>query len=305
MTRVYESDTEYTGTGNPPLIIEFLDTEGKIDYLQRILANEGKPTAIVGSINVEYIAKYYNDYLSYVYKDGGTIGSKAEVIQALAFAKGQSLAYENFSAFSAKFGYKLSGGFVSKIYSLGATNELTVNIANSVEVTTDDSRKVLNFIGATAAFSSNRTLSMLNGIIAGTSCRDFGNVNTNSMRGVVLSGSSTTTLNTHTELGHNLPTGNYAKHYVASALTTIGDNATGDLGYSGLATIAKVGATAKLWKNGSVVATGGEQMAYTLPNTYLFIANGNVANSKLYESWLIFSSSETIAANLSSYLNNS
>lgn len=305
MTRFIVSDSQPAAGIVLPTVFDFLDQQGSIELLQSILAAEGKPTNIVDSTNVDYIAQNFSKYTSYVYGDDGVIGSEAAVIQALAFAKGQSLAYENFSAFSAKFGYKLSGGFVSKIYSLGATNELTVNIANSVEVTTDDSRKVLNFIGATAAFSSNRTLSMLNGIIAGTSCRDFGNVNTNSMRGVVLSGSSTTTLNTHTELGHNLPTGNYAKHYVSSALTTIGDNATGDIGYSGLATIAKVGATAKLWKNGSVVATGGEQMAYTLPNTYLFIANGNVANNKLYESWLIFSSSETIAANLSSYLNNS
>lgn len=305
MTRFIVSDSQPVAGIVLPTVFDFLDQQGSIELLQSILAEEGKPTNIVDSTNVDYIAQNFSKYTSYVYGDDGVIGSEAAVIQALAFAKGQTLAYENFSAFSAKFGYKLSGGFVSKIYSLGATNELTVNIANSVEVTTDDSRKVLNFIEATAAFSSNRTLSMLNGIIAGTSCRDFGNVNTNSMRGVVLSGASTTTLNAHTELGHNLPTGNYAKHYVASALTTIGDNATGDLGYSGLATIAKVGATAKLWKNGSVVATGGEQMAYTLPNTYLFIANGNVANNKLYESWLIFSSSETIAANLSSYLNNS
>ncbi|WP_310612300.1 hypothetical protein, partial [Acinetobacter baumannii] len=111
------------------------------------------------------------------YKDGGVIGSKAGVIQALAFAKGQSIAYEDFSAFSAKFGYKLVDGFVSKIYGLGATNDLTVNVANSVEVTIDNSRLVLNFIGATSNFSSIKNLSMINGIIVGTSCRDVGNVN--------------------------------------------------------------------------------------------------------------------------------
>lgn len=305
MTRFIISDSQPAAGIVLPTVFDFLDQQGSIELLQSILAAEGKPTNIVDATNVDYIAQNFSKYTSYVYGDDGVIGSEAAVIQALAFAKGQSLSYENFSAFSAKFGYKLSGGFVSKIYSLGATNELTVNIANSVEVATDDSRKVLNFVGATAAFSSNKALSMLNGIIAGTSCRDFGNVNTNSMRGIVLSGASNTTVNAHTELGHNLPTGNYAKHYVASALATIGDNATADLGYSGLATIAKVGATAKLWKNGSVVATGGEQMAYTLPNTYLFIANGNVANNKLYESWLIFSSNETIASNLSAYLNNS
>ncbi|MDI9733080.1 hypothetical protein QM259_12365 [Acinetobacter baumannii] len=304
MTRVYESDTEYTGTGNPPLIIDFLDTEGKIDYLQRILANEGKPTAIVDSINVEYIAKYYNEYLSYVYKDGGTIGSKAGVIQALAFAKGQSIAYGDFSAYSAKFGYKLVNGFVSKIYALGAINDLTVNVASSVEVATDNTRRVFNFIGASSAFSSVKSLSLLNGLIIGTSCRDTGNVNTNSMRGIVLSGSTTSTTAAHSELGHNLPTGNFAKHYVNSTLTTISDNVAEDVGYSGLASIIKVGNTAKLWKNGAVAASGGTQMAYTLPNTYLFIANGNVANNKLYESWIIFGNSESVAANLSIYLNN-
>ncbi|HEI8439521.1 TPA: hypothetical protein SLF30_000171 [Acinetobacter baumannii] len=309
MTRFIISDTESTSSTPLPTIFSFLSQSGKIAKLQEILAAEGKPTNIINTTNVDYIASCFEKYTSYVYADKGVIGSEAAVIQALAFAYGQSLAFENFSAFSAKYGYKIttinSINYVSKLYSLGAVNEMTVNIADGVQVDTDGSRRVLSFISSTAAFSSNKPLSLLNGIIAGTSCRDLGNVNTNSMRGVVLSGSSTTTTSAHTELGHNLPTGNYAKHYVASALTTIGDNAVGDLGYSGLATISKVGVTAKLWKNGSVVATGGTQMPYTLPNTFLFIANGNIASNKLYESWIIFSDSETIAANLSTYLNNS
>ncbi|MFX9650871.1 hypothetical protein ABTU72_05555 [Acinetobacter baumannii] len=305
MGRAYKSDTPSTGKRLFKTRLDFLTQTGKIEYLKEILRLEGKPDGIIDSNNVDYIANNYSKYYAYVYKDGGVIGSKAGVVQALAFAKGQSIAYEDFSAFSAKFGYKLVDGFVSKIYGLGATNDLTVNVANSVEVTIDNSRLVLNFIGATSNFSSIKNLSMINGIIVGTSCRDVGNVNTNSMRGIVLSGSTTSTTGAHTELGHNLPTGNFAKHYVNSALTTISDNTTTDVGYSGLATIAKAGLQAKLWKNGALAASGGTQMAYTLPNTYLFIANGNVANNKLYESWIIFGSSETIAANLSSYLSNS
>ncbi|MDH2480846.1 hypothetical protein QDR25_07190 [Acinetobacter baumannii] len=303
MGRFYFSDTEYTGTDILPTILDFLEPEGQVDFLRDILAAENKPLTLVDLNNVGYIAPNYSKYESYVLSDKGVIGSPASVIEALAFAYSQSIAYEDFSAFSAKFGYKLSGKFVSKIYGLGATNDLTVNIADSVELATDSGRKVLNFVGASAAFSSSKSLTMLKGIIAGTSCRDMGNVNTNSMRGVVLSGSSGSTTGAHTELGHNLPTGNFAKHYVNSALTTISDNVATDTGYSGLATIAMVGAQAKLFKNGEVVVTGGNQMAYTQPNTYLFIANGNVANNKLYESWIIFGNSETVAANLSSYLN--
>ncbi|HEI8439784.1 TPA: hypothetical protein SLF30_000444 [Acinetobacter baumannii] len=306
MAKVSLSDSKWSGRKMPKTVLELLNSAGKKKSLQNILSKEGMPTSLVTDSNADFIAQHYSEYTSYVASKGGVIGSLGSVIEALSFIFSQSLAYENVTAFSAKFGCEVSvDGYVSKLFGLGANNDLSVNTANSVTITTDSNRLVLNFAGATSAYSSTKTLSLLNGIIAGTSCRDLGNVNTNSMRGIVLSGSSTTTSNAHTELGHNLPTGNYAKHYVSSALTTIGDNATGDMGYSGLATIAKVGATAKLWKNGAVVATGGTQMAYTLPNTYLFIANGNVANNKLYESWIIFSDSETIAANLSTYLNNS
>lgn len=304
MARVYLSDTQYTGKKQLKNLLDFLDTSGKVAYLQNILTKEGLPTSLVNLTNVDYISKNYSNYLSYVGSNGGEIGSYGQVIKALSFAQSQSIDYNNFQAFGAIYGYKKVDGFVSQLFSLGANNILTINVASSVDIQEDAGRKVLNFIGATSAFSSNKALSMMNGLIIATSCKDTGNVNTNSMRGVVLSGASNTTSSAHTELGHNLPTGNFAKHYVTNALATITDNEVGDVGYSGLATIAKVGTTAKLFKNGTTVATGGTQTQYTLPNTYLFIANGNVANNKLYQSWVVFGESETLAQNLSSYLNS-
>lgn len=306
MATVIQSNKAYTGSKVLPNIIDFITTTSdKTVYLKKLYGSVQGDTTYITSANADSLFSTLKAHRDRVIADGGVVLSLAMTLRAIIFADKNTLTSANYSAYSAGFGVKLSGSTVVKVYDLSGRDQTAV--IGSFTRTVDAN---LNVISASVASSLIATTQFTGGAgtIIGSSSNDVNSDTTSLVRAPALFQNAQGTGSRYMDVENN--NGNVARlSYTLNSGTATSINysqaGANYLKYAGIVGISIGGGASTLYENGiqkSTSATASKDL--TGLSVYLG-ATISSANSFLNESWIINSTSTSLAQALSVHLNKS
>lgn len=305
MATVIQSNKAYTGSKVLPNIIDGITTTSdKTAYLKKLYASVQGDTTYITSANADSLFSTLKAHRDRVIADGGVVLSLAMTLRAIIFADKNSLTTANYSASSVGFGVKLSGISVVKVYDLSG-RDLTVlsgSFSRAVDGNLNVSSASSGSLICTTPFTGG------SGTIIGSCSNDVNNDTTSFIRSPFLAQNAAASGGLYASIENN--NGNVARlSYTLSSgtATTINYSQAGAnyLKYAGIVGISIGGGATTLYENGTQKATSATA---SKDMTGLSIYVGSTissANSFLNESWIINSTSTSLAQALSVHLNKS
>lgn len=306
MSVILQSNKRYTGSKVLPNIIDSITTTAeKVSYLQRLYSSVKGDTAYITTSNTDSLFNALKAHRDRVINDGGIVLSLAMTLRAIIFATKNSLTSANYSAVSPEFGVKLSGTNIVKVYDLSGRDQ--TGLTGSFTRTVDNN---LNVISASVASSLIAPVPFTGGAgtIIGSSSNDVNSDTTSLVRAPALFQNAQGTGSRYIDIENN--NGNVARlSYMFSSGTAAAINysqaGANYLKYAGIVGISIGGGASTLYENGTQKSTSTTP-SKDLTGLAIYIgATISSANSFLNESWVINSTSQTLAQDLSNHLNKS
>lgn len=306
MATVIQSNKAYTGSKVLPNIIDGVTTTAdKTAYLKKLYASVQGDTTYITSANADSLFSTLKTHRNRVLADGGIVLSLAMTLRAIIFADKNSLTTANYSASSVGFGVKLSGISVVKVYDLSG-RDLTV-LSGSFTRAVDGN---LNVSSASSVSSLICTTPFTGGAgtIVGSCSHDVNNDTTSFIRSPVLAQNAAASGASYASIENN--NGNIARlSYTSNSGSVVNLNysqaGANYLKYAGIAGISIGGGASTLYENGTQKSTSATA-SKDLTGLSIYVGSTiSSANSFLNESWVINSTSTSLAQELSVHLNKS
>ncbi|WP_065724983.1 hypothetical protein [Acinetobacter baumannii] len=309
MAVVIQSNNVYTGNKALPNIIDSItQTSSKTQFLKKLYATINGDTAYITDANSDVLFDALKAHRTRVLADGGLIPSLANTLRALIFAKQNSLAIADYSAFAADFGVKLVGNTVIKLYDI-AGRDMKVN-SGTFERATDAGFNVLKNT-ATSTLISENSIQGNTGMILGSSLHDAdaGSSSSQAVKGMYMSDTAN-----GSGVGVGYLESNqggvsrlYYKRQVDNVMTNLPYDQVGNYKkYSGLVGyLSNSNNRVEIYENG-VIKNGATAAQVDLSAMSIYpVISALSLNSFIRESWIIRSTSQNLALLLSNYLNKS
>ncbi|WVZ31392.1 hypothetical protein V5F22_03310 [Acinetobacter baumannii] len=309
MAIVFQSNNRYTGNKALPNIIDSITlTTTKTQYLKKLFATINGDTQYITDSNSDVIFNTLKAHRQRVMADGGIVLSLANTLKAIIFALQQSIVVADYSAYSPDFGVKLVGNSVVKLYDL-AGRDMKV-LSGTYERATDQDNNVIKNTAISTLIAEKSFLGNA-GMILGASLHDAdaGSSSSAAVKGMYMSDNAA---GSGVSAGY-LESNNgglsrfYYKRFADSQITNVFYDQTNNYKrYSGLVGyMSNTNNRVELYENGALKgAATAAQVDLTSVTIFPTISTLSL-NSFIRESWIIRSSSQTLATALSIYLNKS
>ena len=288
-------------------------TNNRTTYLKGLLANIGGDSSYITDSNSDAIFTTLNTHRLRVEGDGGTVLSLARTLNAFVFARKNSITDPAlYSAYSPNFGYKKSGTSVIKVYDLNARDFELLTPTASFELTEDSGLNVIKNLNQ-ATMISKTAIAGNQGMILGACVHDIdpSSTSTLTVRGMYMMDNPNGTGAGQGYLETNY--GGLARLYyktTGDVMTSLPyDQGVNYKKYSGLVGyMSKIETSqgvprVEIYENGSIKAgSNADQKNISALSIYPTMSMLSL-NSFFNESWIIRSTSQTLAIALSNYLN--
>jgi hypothetical protein len=293
MGQVSFSGAKYTGTNALVSARSLASGSTELAAVSKKLAHY----AIVPSI--------LNAYMARVLADGGIITDLASLAAAGDWLVANSVALADIEAVSPAWGVKLAGGNVTKMYSLGSSND-DFAVAGSTATISETPSGALLSLAASAYFINAVAFDIGESFIMGGAAGQAG-----ATPAIIMGESAESDLSFYN--GSTLMLSTTFVGRKVSLATVQADASPADPStptFLGLAGVHRSDHSIALYQDGSAISSGsGADKTLTGTNRYLIIGvipNGSTgvfyAPGLIAESWFIKSESGTLAASLSAYL---
>lgn len=310
MATVIQSNNVYVGTKSLPNIIDSItSTSAKTEYLKKLLASANLDSTYITDVNSDAIFNTLKLHRTRVISDGGIVLSLAITLKAIVFAFKNSLTSSIYSAYSPEFGLKMNGSSVIKIYDLsGRDYEL---LSGSLERSIDGAMNVVKNLITSTMISKQNSIAGGTGMILGACVHDADIAASSSLtvRGMYMSENAAAT---GTGLGY-LETnyGGQARLYYKRAADDVMTNLPYDQSvnykkFAGLVGyLSNSNNRVEIYENG-VIKAGATAPQKDISASSIYPAMSMLSLNSLYsESWIIKSTSQSLAIALSNHLNKS
>lgn len=305
MSTIIKSNKPYTGNKTLPNIIDFVATTAeRKSYLVDKYSTVSNDTSYITDVNADSLFTKLTTHRNRVLADGGIVPSLAQTLRAMIFASTHGLTSTTFTAISADFGVKMSGSSVTKVYDLSGRDHETN--AGSFTKTTVNGLTNISASTISAMMYKGAKFAITDGVILGSSSDDILDDATSYIRTPNILSNIEGTGAPAAYIENN--NGSLARlQYTSASGTTLRINLPQTEGnykkYAGLVGLTTASGSSYLYENGEQkgqLATPSKDLSAT--DTYLS-AQISSAGSMINESWVINSSSQTLAVALSNHLN--
>ncbi|WP_368567487.1 hypothetical protein [Acinetobacter baumannii] len=316
MADVIQSNVEVLVTKNFPNVLDGLTTTAdRTNVLKRLYAGTGEDASYITDANSDSIYTKLNAHRLRVANDGGVVLSVPNTLRAIIFAIkngiGATISAADWSAYSPDFGVKfvsVGSATITKVYDLSG-RDMRISLG-TFDRSTDGGFNVLKNTAASTMIAEGFFVGG-QGMILGSSLHDAdsGSSASQAVKGMYMSDNANSSgagvgyLETNQGGTSRL----YYKRASDSSMQNIGyDQTTNYKKYSGLVGyMSNSNNKVEIYENGLLKTTSTmAQIDLSAVNIYPTIS-APALNSLLRESWLIRSTSQSLAIALSNHLNKS